>query len=485
MFRLNRQLNRQILLSGLAFILFLSICDLSGCSLLNPLDIDVQISVKEDTEFFMEEYINVHFSYEVQRVPVEEIITLEVNNQIDSVSYIWESGNHLLLKPKNGWKLGCNYKFKLNGNIKTESKGTFSASESRHFIYGKESELFSLENYPLKEFETSKDSVVFVFSRPVKHSSFMSGFSVSPYSEYDVSFSDDNKTATVIPEENWPINSILGWSLSSDIVSDDGYALKKEYSGEIKAVYDLAVPELIRVCPASLNSQEYLPLYTLDLSHLIDDQAIYFEFSKPMDSESVEKGISFEPAIKGCFYNYDNERRKFIYQPYSNYELNVEYRLKVDDSCKDINNIELFEPNEFYFSSSNEYLKVMSIKIKSPDEQDAAELCSSDEYSTVRLLKPDSLVYITIVFSESIKDKNGCEDNISCSVLFPDAENPEKHSCVWDSDFSVTLAYSNFFSKSGFSHFYKISVKGTSSGVVSESNNFMEKNKCVFFQTSL
>ena len=473
-------LNRQKLL-----LIFLLIFYITSCSVINPYDIEIQISVNEETDFFSDEFIEIFFNYEVERLSLEDLITLKINNQVVTPTYLWESNQKVLLKPENDWKFGCNYSFTLNGNIFTLSQGNFSVSESRHFTYGNESELFYLENFPKKELITRKDSIHFTFNKAVKHSSFISGFSISPYSEYDISFTNNDKSVIVTPKSNWPINSILTWSLSKNIISSDEYTIKKEYSGDIKSVYDLSLPELLKVCPTSLNSETYIPLYELDLSKLIDNQAIYFEFSKPMDFESIEKGISFDPSIKGCFYSYGDDGKQFIYQPYTNYEINTKYHLKISDSCKDVNNIEIFKAKDFYFYSANEYLKINSIKIKSPNEPDQIELCTENEYSSVKIEQPDSLVYITFVFSEAIKNKTACENNISCLLLFPDSVNPEKQSCTWDSDFSVTFSYNNFFAKADSSCFYKITVKGTSSGVLSINNNFMEENKCVYFQTSL
>ena len=107
---------------------------------------------------FSDEFIEIFFNYEVERSSLEDLITLKINNQVVTPTYLWESNQKVLLKPENDWKFGCNYSFTLNGNIFTLSQGNFSVSESRHFTYGNESELFYLENFPKKELITRKDS---------------------------------------------------------------------------------------------------------------------------------------------------------------------------------------------------------------------------------------------------------------------------------------------------------------------------------------
>ena len=153
-------LNRQKLL-----LIFLLIFYITSCSVINPYDIEIQISVNEETDFFSDEFIEIFFNYEVERSSLEDLITLKINNQVVTPTYLWESNQKVLLKPENDWKFGCNYSFTLNGNIFTLSQGNFSVSESRHFTYGNESELFYLENFPTKELITRKDSIHFTFNK--------------------------------------------------------------------------------------------------------------------------------------------------------------------------------------------------------------------------------------------------------------------------------------------------------------------------------
>ena len=72
-------LNRQKLL-----LIFLLIFYITSCSVINPYDIEIQISVNEETDFFSDEFIEIFFNYEVERSSLEELITLKINSTFPS-----------------------------------------------------------------------------------------------------------------------------------------------------------------------------------------------------------------------------------------------------------------------------------------------------------------------------------------------------------------------------------------------------------------
>lgn len=451
---------------------------------MNPESLYMSISVSENDQFFFNDSIKIQFNFNVEQKRFEELVILKINNQITNVSFAWHSNNTVYISPENNWKCGYKYLLSIEGNLQTTENGTFSVYAKRHFTYGEKDELFILESFPSDELLQTTDSLTFSFNKPVEQSSFISGFSISPYADYEIIFSTDSKNVTIKPKNNWPINSNLTWSISNDILSADYYVIKKEYAGIIKSLYDLTIPDIITVCPVALQNESYTPLKDLSLSNLIDNQAIYFEFSKPMNYESIENGISIEPSIKGCFYKIGTNKNEFIFQPYENYTLQTKYHLKISDSCKDSNGIELLKPLDFYFYTSNEYLEVSSIKVDSANTP-SIELCNNQEFSELILNKDKSTITVTILFSQDIKNKIDCENNISMTVLFPSSDSPEKQSCTWSSDSCIILTYNGIRTEPDKQYFYKISIKGTSSGVISKNNDFMKENKCVVFKTAL
>ncbi len=466
------------------FILPLSVL-LIHCYVLNPKSIEMVISIAENTQYFDNDTVRIDFNYDVDRQNVEDSIMLKINNQITNINFKWDSNKVVNVSPESNWKFGYKYLFSVDGNIQTLENGKFYLSTKRHFIYGREEEIFKLEKCPEKELESRKDSLIFVFNKAVDQNSFISGFTVSPYSEYEILFSNDNKTITVKPKKDWTINSFLTWTLFDDIESADHYVIKKRYTGDIKSIYDLELPELLCVCPVALNDKTFIPLKEVVLNELFDDQAIYFEFTKPMNFESIENGILFEPSIKGCFYKFGTENKEFIFQPYENYALETKYNLKISDSCKDVNDIELYKTRNLYFYSANEYLEVSSIKIDSSIISDGIELCNENDYNELKLNEDKSFITITIMFSQDIKNKNDSENNISLTMLFPHGDAPEKQSCVWSSDSCVTLTYEGIRAIENKQYFYKILIKGASSGIISKNNDYMKENKCVIFNTVL
>ncbi|MBQ0003811.1 MAG: Ig-like domain-containing protein [Treponema sp.] len=444
-----------------------------SCSFINFEKVSFTFSVAENSQIFEGEFFIINSSYDLQKSSFENIISLQENKTTVVLDYEWIDNSTLLIKPHSGWKKGLYYHFELNGNVDTVTKGSFSLTEHRHFLYGKIDENFILTDYTKTELN-EKDSLLFTFSKPVDQKSFITNFSISPSIETNITFDNENTVALVSAKEKWAINRQYTWTISQSLSSQDGYYLKDKYSDLINTISDTENPKILTVCPVSLDGTIFFT--EKNLSELKDNQPIGFIFSKEMNFSSIENNITFSPAIKGDFYKVKDDNTRFIFKPYSNYEIKKEYTLKIQNKCKDLVDNELFEDKQIKFTAVNDFLKVLSIKIN-------GILLSTE--NPVEVTVPYGEMTVEIAFSREIKDKILAENSISAGLTFPSTCNaPTKEAINWSNTLSqVTLKYSNLSSSTTDDYYYKVNVTGTSSGIKDSTGNYMENDVCVYFIT--
>lgn len=463
-------LNIKNFLAYLLIIILINACNLFSFEL-----IKLDISLSDDCEYFSDEYVEVNSNFDLDKKLFEEIVSIKKDNQSDEINFIWLDSKTLHVMPVNKWQKGCKYNLTIKGKCKTLSDGSFDVYESRNFYYGNEDDMFFLVSFPSDALISLDDAITFEFNKAVNQSSFIKNFNISPYSSYKTQFTEDGKSIVIFPEKQWDINTNYLWELPQEIISIDNYKLNKNYSGNITSVFDSELPELLNIFPVSLLEGTFLVLKEKELTEVTDNQSICFEFSKSMDILSVKNNISFTPAVKGYFLSLDDNNKSFIFTPYENYEIECDYKIIIEDTCKDLNGLELFKPYEYFFKSTNQYLKVVSISI------DDILLSDYTEIESIGLTQ--SFIEVSIIFSQEIEDLYKAEQMISLSCIFPDyTGRPVKESCYWNNHHNqVTFIYSNIKSPGNY---YEIKIAGSKNSIISSVNSYLKEDLCVIFVTN-
>lgn len=464
-----------------------------SCKLINFVDITVCASVKENQRYFCDDYICLDFSYMPDYISVENLVNLKKDNSTISIDIEWNN-KQCKIKPSDNWELGMKYQLIIDGDIRTSEAGIQYLYLNRHFIYGKESELFSLiscsaaENSILDKNQT----VIFEFSKPVNQVSFNAEFRISPSVDIEKKF-EGNKVY-VSPVSKWPINTYFNWTINS-ILSADSYILDKEYTGKFRSEEDLILPEIESVSRVSIYDGDYTWLDE-NLNNILIGNGIGFIFSKSMDYSSVSNAISFNPSLRGNLILVpDSDNKKFVYVPSANFKINTDYKLIVSNSCKDINSLALKSDYIALFRNANEYLKVTSIVEEhyTADMKDI-ELYGGDSADTIGTLRlpsdyeADSTVNVHITFSKAISKslRSAATNAVSFSLLFPAKYNSIKvNSVKWNSlGDKVIFALSNFsIGTAETPVYYQISITGGENGVINSAGEYMEENLCITFRT--
>jgi hypothetical protein len=456
------------------FCIFFQILFFTGCPLVTFEYLDVSCSVRENQDYFNEEYILLSFSQKPDKKNIEDQIQFQAGNRAAAVKFIWQ-GSDLLVRPEIPWSKGQLYRFSLEGIVRMEDGRDYTVRVLRTFHYGEAGNIFELISST-----PGGNTLVFSFSRPVLVTSFNEKFSLSPYSDCHVDFSSDKTIVTVIPKNGWAANTIYQWSVK-ELISGDGYFMEKEYSGDFTCQIDTTLPVVETICPVSYDP--VTPVwYTgkqLD-GELLEGQAVGFVFSKPMDMTAVQNGIRFTPPINGYFIKTTDE--SFVFIPEDSYQLRTEYRLTLSNSITDTSGIQLYADTTVFFTTANTYLEITGISF-----DDTNTPLATDGTIIEHAILSSNRLKTIIDFSTEIPQnkRKDTVDGISLTVLFPNsASNPKLLSAQWSLNGSqLSLLWSGFtISTGGIINYYILTIPGGKTGVSNAAGEYLKEDVCVIFK---
>jgi hypothetical protein len=453
----------------LALITFL----LGACPLISFKQLEISCSLNEGEQYYAQETVDLKFSLRPNREETEQRLILIEGGLSTSPVFSWE-GRTLCLKPAAGWKKGEHYSVSLEGQLSMEDGRTYTTGITRAFIYGEKGNDFTLLS-STQSSAPEAPGLVFTFSQAPKITSFTRQFSLSPSTEYITDFS--GSTVRLLPKKSWQINTRYTWTIK-DMESDDGYLMKKEYSGFFAGPEDPQVPFVKEICPVILSEDSVNHLWRSGLgldSNLENGEGIGFVFSKPMDHGSLRSGISFYPSIKGYFMPAGEDAVIFI--PEEEYKPETEYRITLSESVKDSLGLSLFQENRFYFTPNRRYLRVEKVSLDSETQALEPGGILQDHV----LESPSFGLGVKIVFSQAIPPdkRKSAADGVSLSVLFPaSAHNPVQVSTQWlDNGAILSLYYEDLSpSNGGVDNYYQIKITSGSRGPVNGTGDYLKED---------
>ena len=451
------------------------------CKLITFEYLDIICSIDEKHDYYADENIIIHFSILPDKDDTENKIRLYEDGSTVTVDYNW-NGSTVSLQPRLSWQKGQFYTLELQDALRMDDGRTYIASLYRRFTYGEQGKSFELLSNDFHE-----NIFTLKFSKPVSIVSFSERFSLSPSTAYHTEFSDNGSTIIISPNNGWSSNTTYLWTIKN-MISTDGYLMKKNYSGMFYGIIDIEQPEFEFVCPVDFDNTDSLwhTAYSLD-NYLLDSQAIGFSFSKPMDETSVISGISFFPSINGHFIKETESR--FVFVPIAQYQLRREYRITIADTIRDTSGLALFETKYIFFTTANQFLQVTEITFDDNTNSMPTD-GSIYEYTMIPQPYPNTPMQLKTVikFSSAIPpDKlNNAVSAISLNVLFPDsAKPPTPISAYWsDGGSRLSIEWTDFsISSVNIKNYYMLKISGGQQGVINQANEYLEEDVCVIFIT--
>lgn len=466
------------------FIFLLTLL-ISSCNIVDFGNDEISCLPSSDSESYSQEYVEVAFNCEVDHYSAEQCIKIQNNNQPLELVFKWGS-NTLYAKPEIGWVNGRCYILVVNGSVLKYNGSLFSVDYKCSFVYGNNNDSFTLISKPVDDTALLvSDSISFSFNHEVSYVNFNKAFKISPSEKISYSISSDQKTITITPVSGWKINTIYKWEITN-LISIDNWGLSGITNGFFKIQNDIENPDLLKICPVSDTSDPAIWFENTDIDRNISKrECIGFIFSKSMDFSTVKSGISISPNINGYLYQATSDRKRFLFVPLSNYEIETKYLITISSSVKDSIGNSLYQEIKKEFYSGDSYLEIVSLNIGGIDY---SSIPDELEASTTTV-NANEILAAVITFSNpiDINSRYAVVNNISLNLQFPmTSASPILLSSKWDSSNTVlTLNWGNITkSTSENKSYYDLKFNGGKSGISTGNGRYMEDSICIHIKIS-
>lgn len=453
----------------------------TSCHFISFENLYVECNISENIEFFNEDYICVDFSIKPDKKSFEDSIQLLQGSSSVICDFSWEE-NLCKINPRENWTYGLLYSFIVNKALKMDDGRTYNVNIYRSFFYGKSDKYLKLQNCSIANNSVinNSENLVFTFNNSVDILSFKDKLNISPSISYKLNFTDNDKIVTIIPTENWKINTYYTWELDA-VKSKEQYPLNKKYSGAFYAPADIVQPKLVSVHPVLVDSNSKTWKREKNISDLYVHESLGFIFSEPVNFDTVKNAISFTPSLSGTFIQFDEEGKEFIYCIQKNWNAETEYQLKISTSLQDKNKISLYEEYHEFFTPKIDLTEISSISLNANTITDYSEKENICNLPQVQL---GAEITLTINFSKNIDDiyKDTAYKMISINSFFPSsASSPTILHALWLSDSQLEIAYKGFTKSSLNKNYYVLKIAGGNKNILSAEGSFIKEDICVYF----
>lgn len=334
---------------------------------------------------------------------------------------IQSENNRIIITPTDNWKIGKNYRFQFAGSVKTIDGRFYNINFTEYFVYKDGTNFFVMDNITLPE--TTEDSIVIAFNKPIDLFSFEKNFSISPYIEIQKQLSEDKKTVTLHPSKQWNYNTVYSCKLK-ELKSEDNYFLVRSIN-ELFSITDCTVPELceIQKCRIlNLHSKEfqYFPVNVKDqmLDNILPEDSLVFNFNTKIKLDSFKSNFSINPSVAGQFIENDNS---IIFIPKINFNTNEEYLITLGKNTKAENNNYLGTSIKYTFKPFTNTINIENISINEQDRIPFYTEIKNDSQITEVKVSHINKAYIEISFNEELPVEyiNSIDKLIKFEPYFP------------------------------------------------------------------
>jgi len=213
--------------------------------------------------------------------------------------------------------------------LKTEHISSFFVGEDRYPPEVISITPASLENtYPL-------DGVITVeFSEPMDHMSVQRGIRLSPGTEGSFSWNTDNTGVTFIPFTNLSFNTEYTITVTTECADTSGNTILHDHVSYFRSGDEFVRPSIISL----YTSSSIINWATCENYHHFNEvqhtDIFTFTFNEPVQRESLESALGFNPAIDVTF-SWNTSSTECVVAPKTELASGQEYQLLVNTTLKD------------------------------------------------------------------------------------------------------------------------------------------------------
>ncbi len=240
----------------------LAVLALAGCGLIDLSGFTISTyPALPDGVLESADTIWVQFSEPVDRAGVEPLLTVTAAGQSLSGDLSWDS-NRLIFAPVEAFAPGIRHVLRLQGSVRTEAGRTFDEVIVVPFYVGSDAAPPIITSF------TPADGTIvdvnaplsLAFSAPMNAALFRDSFTVSPTTDFAVSWNSARTIATVSPVMHWSTETLYKWSVASACKSEAGIAVAHVWSGTFLVQDDASFPSVLPPGRALVSGASFSPL---------------------------------------------------------------------------------------------------------------------------------------------------------------------------------------------------------------------------------
>lgn len=472
------------------FNLFFLIPFFISCSLINFEEIKINDNRNKNEFYFSEKTIDLDFSILPDYNSAEKIILLYKNNEKCKIIFSWNKSKCSIV-PEDGWTKSADYNLIVSGELKTYDERFYSINFSDTFRYGNKDDVFCLMNF--ENPKERNDALTLTFSKPVNIYNFEHNFSISPSSEYIVTYNFEQTEIQVSPKDKWKINSNYTWKINR-FDSENNICLDNNYSASFSTENDFCFPEIQSIASVSFpdSSIDNVKINGINngddfsnLKNIFLNDSLMFILSKECDLSSFENSFSISPSIDGTF---TKDKTNIFFIPKEPFSIGQEYKIYISKNYSDLNGIKAKKNTYAAFIPENTFLIPINVTLNSISNFDLYE----NENSTMQInsvnISKNGKLFVQIDFSKEISHESlsQIEKIISLEPEFPlSIKIPKLTEISWtENKKTVYLTYENLSSSLTENYFYKLTIFSNKDFYAAKNKEYMEKNLWTIFKTN-
>ncbi|AYV57548.1 hypothetical protein EFP84_13490 [Leptospira kmetyi] len=298
--------------------------------------------------------IIIDFNKPMDKIFTEASISVSANGGNTAFSPSWVFDTRLILEFKSGITEGKRYEISINkGQVRDQDNNFMAKNFLSHFYtegLGQVPSVVSSLPASTGSIVTgwgASNSPVINFSEPMDEASANSAISISGGpAVYLLVWNATHTTATLQLKSDLEIGTTYTLRVSSSAKSASGIPLAKDYlvsfSAGTASVRPTVRPSMPGNFPAWNISFLPDPAINAAVTGNSKNDTFDFDFSDPMDKQSVLSAITFSPAISGQF-SWNTLGTSVSFTPSAPLQSETTYRLKISNSAKSLQGQNLLE----------------------------------------------------------------------------------------------------------------------------------------------
>lgn len=305
--------------------------------------------------------VKIVFSREMDQLITETALTINSNGGNSNFSIEWNDPFTMEIKFSQGLTTGKRYELRLNKNLTRDISKNLMATEYIMDFY-----TIGFTSIPILVSSDPQNNNNITYSWPLDKNPILNfsdsmdevtsnqGITISGGPAVFIrEWSNESKQLTLRLISQLDQNVNYSINIQNSVKNTQGVNIDKDYRLNFFTGEESLRPTvLVTALPNSPNWNTLLPKPGINLRNNISKfDNFQFSFNVPMNRESTESAISFNPNISGRFQWPTNSLLEFI--PNDPLEQNSRHTLNINDTAKDLNNINLNEAYSIEFNVNN------------------------------------------------------------------------------------------------------------------------------------